>query len=78
MLFSDSLPRLELAVGSIALVLEPIVRRAEVCNGLFGEELFQCPLLDGCLLLFPELLDVTDCILQDGSFVLLASRDDLG
>lgn len=62
-LFGNSLPCFKLAVGTVTLILELVVGRTKFGDGLLGEELLQCPLLDGSLLLLPELRDVTDRIL---------------
>lgn len=76
-LLGNSLPRLKLSVCPVTFVLELVVGRTKLCDGLLGEELLQRPLLDGSLLLLPELRDIADRVLQNGAFILLTSRNDL-
>lgn len=77
-LLRNSLPRLEFSVESLALLLELVVGRAQLRNGLLGQELFQRPLFDILLLVLLELGDEANSPLQDRSLVLFASRHDLG
>lgn len=72
------LPRLRLMVQAVTFLLELVVGGAELRDGLFGQELFQRPLLDVLLLVLLELGDELDGTLKDGTLVLLTAGHDLG
>jgi hypothetical protein len=72
------LPRVQLPVEALALLLELVVRLAELGDGLLREQLLQRPLLDVLRLVLLELRDERDSPLEDRALVLLATRDDLG
>jgi hypothetical protein len=63
--------------SSLAFAFELITAGAELSNGLFGQQLLQCPLLDILLLVLLELLDELNGTLQNGALVLLTARDNL-
>jgi len=45
---------------------------------LFSEQLLKCPFLDVLRLVLLELCDELNRALEDGAFILLAPRDNLG
>lgn len=73
----DLLPGFQLAVDAVDLLLELVVGGAELRDGLLGEKLLQCPLLDRLLFVLLELGNVADSICQDRTLVLLAPRNNL-
>lgn len=72
------LPHAQLPVHALALLLELVVGRTKLLNGLFGEELLQRPLLKVLSLILSQLSNVGHCTLQDGALVFLASGHNLG
>lgn len=72
------LPSLNLTPCPFTLSLQLVVTCAQLGDGLLCEQLLQGPFLDVLVLVLLELSDELDCALQDGAFVLLASRYNLG
>jgi hypothetical protein len=71
------LPGLTLGPGALAFRLQLVIACAQLGDGLFREELLECPLLNVLRLVFLQLCDERNGALQDGSLVLLAARDNL-
>ena len=70
-------PGFRLTPSTLAFVLEFVHTPAELSDGLFSEELLERPLLDILGFILLELSDEGHGTLQDGSLVLLTTRDDL-
>jgi hypothetical protein len=71
-------PCLNFTPRSLALGLELIIARAELCNGLLCEKLLQCPLLDVLGLVLLKLSNKRNGSLQNRALVFLTPRNNLG
>lgn len=56
-------------------MLKLVIGIAELLDGLFGEQLFECPFLDILCLILSELGNIGNCSCKNGPFVLFASRN---
>lgn len=70
------LPLLALSPCALALVLKLVAARTELRDGLFGEQLFECPLFDVLGFVVFELCDELDGTSENASFILLAAGND--
>jgi hypothetical protein len=75
---AGALVDLALVPSSLALSLELVTASTQLCDGLFGEEFLQSPLLDILLFVFLQLCNELDGALQDGTFIFLTAWNDLG
>lgn len=71
------LPDVHFPESAVAFGFKLVVTCTQFSDSLFGEQLFQRPLLDILRLVLFQLSNELDCALQDGAFVLFTARDDL-